>query len=65
MGKDPLTKIFFPSLNMYQAKSGVKNFSLYWGEGPSTKKFYPSLNMYQAKSGVKNFSLYWGGEGVP
>ena len=25
----PLTKIFFSSLNMYQAKSGVKNFSLY------------------------------------
>ena len=29
----PLTKIFSPSLNMYQAKSGVKNFSLYWGGG--------------------------------
>ena len=28
-GGGPLTKIFFPSLNMYQAKSGVKNFSLY------------------------------------
>ena len=24
-----LDKNFFPSLNMYQAKSGVKNFSLY------------------------------------
>ena len=48
---------------MYQAKSGVKNFSLYWG-GPSTKNFFPSLNMYQAKSGVKNVSLYWG-RGVP
>ena len=57
----PSTKNFFPSLNMYQAKSGVKNFSLYWGGGcPSTKIFFPSLNMYQAKSGVKNFSLYWG-----
>ena len=28
-GGGPLTKNFFPSLNMYQAKSGVKNFSLY------------------------------------
>ena len=58
MGGSPSTKNFFPSLNMYQAKSGVKNFSLYWGGGPSTKNFFPSLNMYQAKSGVKNFSLY-------
>ena len=40
---------------MYQAKSGVKIFSLYWGGGvggPSTKNFFASLNMYQAKSGV-------------
>ena len=29
-GGGPSTKIFFPSLNIYQAKSGVKNFSLYW-----------------------------------
>ena len=29
-GGGPLTKKFFSSLNMYQAKSGVKNFSLYW-----------------------------------
>ena len=49
---------------MYQAKSGVKNFSLYqWGGGTSTKNFFSSLNMYQAKSGVKNFSLYCGGGG--
>ena len=48
---------------MYQAKSGVKNSPLYWGEDPSTKIFFSSLNMYQAKSGVKNFSLYWGGGG--
>ena len=60
-GGGPSTKNFFPSLNMYQAKSGVKNFSLYLGEGSLDKKFFPSLNMYQAKSGVKNFSLYWGG----
>ena len=61
-----LNEKFFFSLNMYQAKSGVKMFSLYHGGGgPLTKKFFSSLNMYQAKSGVKNFSLYrWGG-GVP
>ena len=43
-GGGPLTKIFFSSLNMYQTKSGVKNFSLYWGRGggwPSTKIFFP------------------------
>ena len=58
-GGGPLTKNFFPSLNMYQAKSGVKNFSLYWGGGgvPQQKNF-SGLNMYQAKSGVKHFSLY-------
>ena len=62
-GGVPSTKNFFSSLNMYQAKSGVKNFSLYrWGGVPRQKIFFPSLNMYQAKSGVKIFSLYrWGG----
>ena len=58
-GGGPTAKIFFSSLNMYQAKSGVKNFSLYWGGGPSAKILFSGLNMYQAKSGVKNFSLYW------
>ena len=48
---------------MYQAKSGVKKFSLYWWGGSLNKIVFPSLNMYQAKSGVKNFSLYWGGGG--
>ena len=60
-GGGPLTKFFFPSLNMYQAKSGVKNFSLYLGGGSLDKKFFSGLNLYQAKSGVKNFSLCWGG----
>ena len=60
LGEGPSTKKIFPSLNMYQAKSSVKNFSLYWGWVPQ-QNFFPSLNMYQAKSGVKNFSLYWGG----
>ena len=55
----PSTKNFFPSLNMYQAKCGVKKFSLYWVGGvPRQKIFFSSLNMYQAKCGVKNFSLY-------
>ena len=44
---------------MYQAKSGVKNFSLYLGGGVPQQKNFSGLNMYQAKSGVKNFSLYW------
>ena len=39
-GGGPCTEIFFPSLNMYQAKSGVKNFSLYWGGGSLDKKFF-------------------------
>ena len=63
LGGGSLYKNFFSSLNMYQAKSGVKKFSLYWWGGggcPLTKNFFSSLNMYQAKSGVKNFSLYWG-----
>ena len=59
-----MTKFFFPSLNMYQAKSGVKNVSLYWEGGSSTKIFFPSLNMYQTKSGVKNVSLSWGGRSL-
>ena len=63
-GVVPLQKIIFPSLNMYQAKAGVKNFSLYWGGGPSMEIFFSSLNMYQAKSGVKIFfPLRGGGRG--
>ena len=33
-GGGPLTKILFSSLNMYQAKCAVKNFSLYWDQVP-------------------------------
>ena len=66
-GVGPLTKIFFPSLNMYQAKSGVKNFCLDWGGGGGVpqQKFFSGLNMYQAKSGVKNFSPLLGRGGAP
>ena len=48
-GGGPSTQNFFSSLNMYQAKSGVKKFSLYrwwwwwWGGGgvPQQKIFFP------------------------
>ena len=33
-GEGSLDKNFFSSLNMYQAKSGVKKFSLYWDRVP-------------------------------
>ena len=36
--KNFFEKLFFSSLNMYQAKSGVKNFSLYWGGGTPPEK---------------------------
>ena len=40
-GGVPWQKFFFPSLNVYQAQSGVKNFSGYWGRGGSLdKKFF-------------------------
>ena len=37
LGEVPRQKIFFPSLNMYQAKTGVKKFTLYWDRGPPQK----------------------------
>ena len=49
---------------MYQAKSGVKNFSLYWGGESLCENFFFSLNMYLAKFGVQKFSLYLGGGGA-
>ena len=58
-GGGSLDKKNFSGLNMYQAKSGVKNFSLGGRGGSLNKKIFPGLNMYQAKSGVKNLSLYW------
>ena len=39
-GGAALDKKFFSGLNMYQAKSGVKNFSLYWGGGVPRQKFF-------------------------
>ena len=37
MGGGSRDKIFFSGLNMYQAKSGVKKFSLYWDRVPPLK----------------------------
>ena len=59
-GGGPSEKNLFSSLNMYQAKSGVKIFPFTGGGGSLCENFFSSLNMYQAKSGVKNFSLYCG-----
>ena len=55
-GEGSLNKKIFSSLNMYQAKSGVKNFPFTRGGVPRQKIFFSSLNIYQAKSGVKKFS---------
>ena len=53
-------KIFFSSLNMYQAKSGVKNFSLYWGVGVgvSVKFFFPVLTCIKPDGSTKNLPFY-------
>ena len=44
-GGGSLCENFFSSLNMYQAESGIKNFSLYWGgrgvRVPLRKFFFP------------------------
>ena len=58
------TKIFFPSLNMYQAKSGVKKFSLYWGGGPSTKIFFLVWTCIKPNLVAKTFPFTGGGGGV-
>ena len=51
-----LDKKFFSSLNMYQAKSGVKNYSLYLGGGgPSTKIFFPAWTCIKPNLVSKNF----------
>ena len=58
-------KISFPSLNMYQAKSGVKNFSLYWmGGGGPPKIFFPVWTCIKPNLVSKIFPLLGGG-GVP
>ena len=64
-GGGPSTKIFFSSLNMYQAKSGVKNFSLYgWGGGvPWQKKFFPVWTCIKPNLVSKFFPFTVGGGG--
>ena len=49
-GGVPSVKFFFSSLNMYQAKSGVKIFPFIEGGGGGvSENFFSSLNMYQAR----------------
>ena len=56
-----LDKNFFSGLNMYQAKSGVKFFSLYWGGVPSTKFFFQSEHVSSQIWCQKIFPLLGGG----
>ena len=60
-------KKFFSSLNMYQAKSGVKIFSLYWcgGGGPSTKNFFFQSEHVSSQIWCQNFFPLPVGGGVP
>ena len=66
-GGQPLTK-FFSGLNMYQAKSGVKIFSLYWGGGdragrPLTKIFFLVWTCIKPNLVSKNFPFTGEGGG--
>ena len=66
-GGAPLTKIFFSSLNMYQAKSGgvKKIFPFTAGGSPLTKIFFSGSEHVSSQIWwSKFFSLYWGG-GAP
>ena len=64
-GGGPSTKNIFASLNMYQAKSGVKNFSLYWGGVSLDKNFFsPVWTCIKPNLVSKNFP-FTGGGGVP
>ena len=61
----PYSKIFFSSLNMYQAKSGVKNFSLYWkvGGGPCAEIFFFLSEHVSSQIWCQNFFPLLGGGG--
>ena len=66
-GGGSLCENFFSSLNMYQAKSGVKIFSLYRGGGggcPSVKIFFQSEHV-SSQIWCQNFLPLLGGGGVP
>ena len=62
-GGGSLDKNFSPSLNMYQAKSGVKNFSLYWGGGggPRQNFFFPVWTCIKPNLVSKIFPFTGGG----
>ena len=63
-GRAALDKNFFSGLNMYQAKSGVKNFSLYFGGGqggPLQNFFFQSEHVSSQIWCQKFFPLLWGG----
>ena len=64
-GGGPSIKKNFSSLNMYQAKSGVKNFSLYqWGKSLNQNFFFKSEHVSSQIWCHKFFPLLVGG-GVP
>ena len=56
-----LYKLFFSILNMYQAKSGVKKFSLYCGGIPRQKLFFHSEHVSSQIWCQKFFPLLGGG----
>ena len=68
-GGGSLHKNFFSGLNMYQAKSGVKNFSLYWGGGwggPLQKIFFRSEHVSRFGRGCSRlFSKLMASDDVP
>ena len=57
------TKIFFSTLNMYQAKSGVKKFSLYWG-GSLNKIFFSHYEHVSSQIWCQKIFPLLGGVGV-
>ena len=62
-GGGSLTKNFFLSLNMYQAKSDVKNFSLYWEGGSLDKKFVSQSEHVSSQIWCQKFFPLLGGGG--
>ena len=57
----PLTKIFFPSLNMYQAKSGVKKNFPFIGGGSLDKNFFPQSEHVSSQIWCQKFFPLLGG----
>ena len=62
-GGGTLTKNVFPSLNMYQAKSGVKNFPLYWEGGVPRQKFFCQSEHVSSQIWCQKFFPLLGGRG--